>query len=132
MKYVERILIGKNEVARIIRSGFKNKKHLTFFTQESEPIQVAKHSYSHKRDGRIQYYSLSKPIQITNVHKFIYIQEGRAIITLFNNPKNKNIKKIIKKGDSVIIKDFPHRVDFGQNTQALEFKQGPYENDLII
>lgn len=124
---IEDISIGKKLVATVIRKGF-NKSGLSFLTNQNEPIQMAIHNYSDHKDGRIHTEVLKRKIQVSEIQKFLYLEKGKVRVTLFDSRKNKIASKILKSGDSIIVKRVDHKFDFYPKSRAFEVKQGPYES----
>jgi len=129
MKDVEKIFNDRKLVATVLRHKIK-VENLKFFTSARDPIQVAIHYYPKKKMGRLQVYKISKPLQISRISKFIYVEAGKINVVLQTHHGKPMSTIILNKGDSIIINDIPHIVNFSANSRAFEIKQGPYKAEL--
>lgn len=119
--------------AIIIRSSF-NEEGLTFPTSEEAFIQVGIHV--HKTGFKVNAHKhkiISELVNI-NLEEIFYIKSGKVKIKVFNS-EDKQIKEVIvSKGDLIILYG-GHSVDFLEDSEMIEIKQGPYrgkEQDKVF
>lgn len=120
---------GKSIIAKIIRNKTAIKNGLRFFSDPSEPFQVAIHEYTSRKETNLHHNSLKKAITLTEKQKIIYMVKGKALVKFYKVPE-KILKNVtLNEGDGIIIGQIHHKVVFYPGSKALELKQGPYENE---
>ena len=124
----ERIEHANKLIAIVVRAKTK-VDNIRFFTDSTNPLQMALHSYDHKRETNVHKPGTRKPKLIHEFHKFISITRGIATVYLMDKNVNIFCKKRLSKGDSMIIMNTFHKIVFSKNSDAIEIKQGPYEPD---
>lgn len=127
MNGLEKITYKNKVVALIIGNKVKLNDGINFFTKPNEPLQLALHSYKSKKETSIHSNKVLKPIVQKKKYKYLYILKGRAKLEFFVKPEKIISTQELVKGDSVLIMDILHKVTFAVNSQAIEIKQGPYE-----
>ena len=68
--------------------------------------------------------------QIYSTSEAIVVLSGMLKIDLFDNEKNFIDSVIITKNDSILIFDGGHGIQVQEQSKFIEFKQGPYIQDL--
>ncbi len=119
--------IKKNKIifAQIIRSKFKSKKGVNFFTKPNLIQQVAymNHKQGHKI---IPHYHKRTVRKINKTSEVLIILDGRMKIDFYDR-KNKLFKKtILKKNDIIVLIDGGHGFQMLNNCKFIEVKQGPF------
>ncbi len=125
MKNVENIYESKKLVGIVIRHNIKVSDR-AFFTDPTNPLQVAIHNTKLKKDLSAHKHQVDKPLKISEIHEFLYIQKGSVKVTFISQKGDQIAKKILKINDSILIMNISHKVDFSAKSQVIEVKQGPY------
>jgi hypothetical protein len=115
-------------IAMVIRSKVR-VDGVHFFTTINHPMQVAAHNYNNTRETNLHKTNLRKPVKISEFHKFLYITKGKVSVILINNKEVTIAKKVLNKGDGIIIMNTFHKAYFSKGSKAFEIKQGPYAPD---
>jgi len=125
MKGVEVILHGGRKLAIIFRS-YIQINGVSFLTDPDNFFQVG----LHVRDSGVRLaphvHKMTGAIQVTTIQEMLFIQSGKIRLTFFTTDGRKLSKKILGAGDSVLLMDVGHAVEFLAKTRMFEIKQGPY------
>mgnify|MGYP001177109055 CR=1 FL=1 len=97
-----------------------------FFTDNAAEFQVA--SFNLAKDNNIErHYHPSQPREILKTSEVILVQSGLIILKIYN----KNFEEIesvrLSPGDVAILIDGGHELIMEENSQFIEVKQGPYD-----
>src|SRR6185369_550144 len=125
MKNVEKIYESKKLVGLVIRHNV-NVSDRTFFTEAQNPLQLAIHNTTLKKELTAHIHQIDTPLAIPEIHEFLYVQKGGIKVTFISKKGKQIAKKILKKNDIVLIMNVSHKVDFLAKSQVVEVKQGPY------
>ena len=125
-KGVEKIYKGKVLAAIVVRNSVK-PKGTTFFTSEFAPLQVGLQNKEKSERVSLHYHKLGEGnLNIKEAHEVLFVKTGRIRLTLTTKSGNLIAKKILKKGDLVVIGDTAHEIAYLENSMVLEIKQGPH------
>lgn len=127
MKGPEKVYINKKLVCLIIRKDMNVKEGISFFTKPSDPLQLAVQNHIKKHETKVHNNNLAKPLYLTHKHKYIYIIKGSAEVQLMTDTTLIKHRVVLKRGDSIIIRNVLHKITFASGTKIIEIKQGPYE-----
>lgn len=119
--------IKKDKVifAQIIRSNFKRKKGITFFTKPNLNQQVAymNHAKGHKI---IPHHHKKTLRRINKMSEVLIILDGKMKVNFYDK-RNKLFKFVVlKKSDIIILLNGGHGFEILKNCKFIEVKQGPF------
>lgn len=128
-KAVQRVYIDKKLIAIIFRKNLKVKE-LEFFTQDKNPFQVGAHN--RKRGVKLtpHVHKLKKPITIDTLQEWLFVTKGKIRIAIYTTKGEIIHQKILSTGDSILLMEEGHGVDFLEDSQIFEIKQGPFINTV--
>jgi len=125
MKKIEEIADGKNKLAIVVRRDVK-VDGIKFFTDENNPFQIGVHERKKGVSLTPHFHVLDHPLTIYSIQEILLIQKGKIRISLYSK-KNKLIAKVVlNSGDTILLIDGGHGVDFLEDSRVFEVKQGPY------
>jgi len=130
MKGVEKIYKGKKLIAIIFRNYIK-VDGLNFFTENDNFFQIGAHNRKKGLKLKPHIHNVEEPLIINKVQEWILVQEGKIRVTLYTKKGDVIIKKILSRGDSILLIDEGHGVDFVEDSKLFEIKQGPFPKDGI-
>ena len=125
MKGVGKIFHGKKLIAIVFKKKLQVKE-LEFFTDNESPFQIGAHN--RKKGVKLipHVHHLKKPIIINSLQEWLLVTKGKILVTLYTE-KGEIIQKItLKSGDSILLVEDGHGVDFLEDSQIFEIKQGPF------
>ena len=129
---IEKIYHKKKLFALIVRSNFRKKKGINFFTPKETTQQFGymKHKRGHIIKPHKHNRRLTKIIRTTEV---ILLLKGLLRVDFYNNKKKYLFSKIIKEKDIIMTVHGGHGFKVLKNVEMVEVKQGPYslEKDKI-
>ncbi len=70
-----------------------------------------------------------RPITLTSVSEFFFVESGRVRLTVFDDAWNEIAREEIAAGEFALILSGGHGVEFLEDTRMHEVKQGPYPGD---
>jgi len=122
---IENILYKKKLYALIVRSKFRKKKGINFFTRDEDTQQFGymKHDKNYEILPHYHKKRLTKVLMTTEV---IILLKGILRIDFYNS-KNKYLfsKKLYEK-DLIMLVHGGHGFKVLKNVEMIEVKQGPY------
>lgn len=127
MPGVERIYSKKKLIAIVFRKNLKVKE-IEFFTDDSSPFQVGAHNRKKGTKLKPHIHYMEKPLTIKSILEWLFVPKGRIVITLYEKSGKVVTKKVLNSGDSVLLIEGGHGVDFTKDSQIFEIKQGPFLN----
>lgn len=107
------------------------RKHLDipgvrFFTDERNPFQIGEHRRPKGTKLPPHIHIIEKPLVISTIQEVLVVQEGKIRVTLYTKEGTVIQKNILSAGDSMLLMDHGHGVDFLEDAKIFEVKQGPY------
>lgn len=125
MDGIEEVLYKKKPVALVFRHTIPIDG-INFLTTENNPFQVGLQKRPKGKHLPPHYHPLPVPITVTEVQEIIYVVSGKIQVTLCTKEGKEIEKKILIGGDSILLMREGHGVDFLEDSQLFEVKQGPY------
>lgn len=125
MKGVEKIFSKKKLIAVVYRKNI-HVEGVKFLTEESNPFQIGLHSQEKGVKLTPHMHKLEKDLTITKIQEILFLVGGKIRVNLFDKNGHKITRKILTSGDSILLMDEGHGVDFLENSRIFEIKQGPY------
>jgi hypothetical protein len=125
MDCVENIKDGDEILAIVIRGNKDVPPGLSFITPGNFPLQVGMHN---QKAGTHSPAHAHVPIieqKDITAQEIFFIKSGKIKVGLYNK-KDKHIKDVILGDNDLILIEGGHSVDFLEDTQLYECKQGPY------
>jgi len=125
MTDIEKIEAEGELLAIVVRNSFKSK-NLDFVTNLDHSFQVGVHN---KKKGERNRAHVSKPFENVknfNPNKIYYVKKGKVGIDVYNKGDKKVNYVTLNEGDLMIFISGGHGVDYLDNTEMFEVKQGPY------
>ena len=112
-------------LALIVRSRYRRKKGITFFTQNESTQQFG--YMKHKRDHIIKPHLHKKRLtKIYYTSEVILILKGILRVDFYNRFKEYLFSKILKPSDIIMLVSGGHGFKILKDVEMLEIKQGPY------
>ena len=112
-------------LALIVRSRYRRKKGITFFTQNESTQQFG--YMKHKRDHIIKPHLHKKRLtKIYYTSEVILILKGILRVDFYNRFKKYLFSKILKPSDIIMLVSGGHGFKILKDVEMLEIKQGPY------
>tara|TARA_A100001388_G_C28760652_1_gene497569 strand:- start:1448 stop:1840 length:393 start_codon:yes stop_codon:yes gene_type:complete len=119
---------NKNLIAIVHKDkDFKDGK--AFYTDNEKDFQFGTFNLD-KGEIIENHIHNSQKREIYSTSEAIVVLSGMLKIDLFDNEKNFIDSVIIKKNDSILIFDGGHGIQVQEKSKFIEFKQGPYIQDL--
>lgn len=124
MNTVQHFEYADRRIATVIKAGHPTDG-VEFFTAASNPLQVG---------GQLRaagsscppHVHVGAPGAINQVQEVIYVVTGKVRLTLYSADGKVIDATIMGAGDSVILMEEGHGLDFLEDTRLFEVKQGPY------
>ena len=99
-----------------------------FHTDDASEFQIA--SFNLKKDEIIQrHYHEKQKRTIFSTNEVIVLQSGKMTLTLYDIDLNKVEEIILEGGDMVALFNGGHEIRIDEQTQFIEVKQGPYDEE---
>ena len=121
----ENITHKKKILAIIIRSNYRKKKGVNFFTKNNLIQQVAymNHAKNHLIEPHIHKKIIRK---ISGTSEVLIILSGKMKVNFYSQKKIFIKSKIVNKNDIIILLDGGHGFKMINNCKFIEVKQGPF------
>lgn len=125
MKGIEDIFSGKNLIAKIFRKNIQ-LSGVQFFTDSTNPLQIGIHERLKGVSLSPHIHRLTSTLKINTIQEILFVQRGKIKMTFYTNIGKYINQSILNKGDSVLLIDGGHGVEFLKDSRVFEVKQGPY------
>jgi hypothetical protein len=112
--------------AMVFRSDVHAADGVQFFTGTDNPFQVGLH---HRAAGvRLapHVHRLDHPLTVTSVQEMLFVRSGKVRVTIYTDTGTTVSTVELGAGDSILLLTGGHGVDFLEDTDMFEVKQGPY------
>jgi len=129
------LVIGKDGMvyAKIFHADIACPNVLSV-TEDNDPLQVI--LFSREAGYEVKAHShLPRSIDLQHVGEFLWIQEGKVEVTVYDEEWNALGKAIAQGGDCIVFIRGGHELKMLEKTRILEVKQGPYpgkEKDKVF
>ena len=122
---IEKIYHKKKLFALIVRSNFRKKKGINFFTPKETTQQFGymKHKKGHIVKPHTHNKRLTKIIRTTEV---ILLLKGSLRADFYDEKRKYLFSKIINEKDIIMLVHGGHGFKVLKNVEMIEVKQGPY------
>ena len=126
---IEKIRSKKKLFALIVRGKYRQKKGISFFTENKDIQQFGymNHGKNHIIKPHIHKKQTRKLLHTSEV---ILILKGILRVDFYEKNKKYLFSKILKEKDIIMLVHGAHGFKVIKNVQMLEIKQGPYINKL--
>lgn len=122
---IENITHKKKILAIIIRSTYRKKKGINFFTKKNLIQQVA--YMNHPKNHLIHPHAHKKIVRkISGTSEVLIILNGKLRVDFYSQKKNFVKSKVINKNDILILLNGGHGFKMIKNCKFIEIKQGPF------
>tara|TARA_B100000902_G_C27225921_1_gene872180 strand:+ start:97 stop:495 length:399 start_codon:yes stop_codon:yes gene_type:complete len=122
---IENITHKKKILAIIIRSTYRKKKGINFFTKKNLIQQVA--YMNHAKNHLIHPHTHKKIVRkISGTSEVLIILNGKLRVDFYSQKKNFVKSKVINKNDILILLNGGHGFKMIKNCKFIEIKQGPF------
>lgn len=118
--YYKKKLIGKVFRANLPIDGVQ------FFTDQMNPFQIGAHNRKKGISLTPHIHLMDGPLTINIIQELLFVQSGKIQVTLYTEKGKIIDKKILTTGDSILLMEQGHGVDFLEDSRIFEVKQGPY------
>lgn len=125
MKGIEKISY-KNKIIAIVFRRYITVKGVKFLSEDQSSLQVGVHNREKAVKLAPHIHKLIKFPTIKTIQEVLFLKQGKIRITLYTKQGNIISQKILTGGDSILLQDLGHGVDFLEDSQVFEVKQGPY------
>src|SRR6056300_631441 len=122
---IEKIYNKKTFYALIVRSSYKKKKGVNFFTDKNETQQFG--YMNHKKDHIILPHTHNKRASKINLTtEVIIILQGILRVDFYDNKKKYLFSKKLYSNDLIMLSGGGHGFKVLKDVKMIEVKQGPY------
>ena len=122
---IEKIFHKNKIYALIVRSKFRKKSGINFFTSEEAPQQFG--YMKHKKNYLIMPHKHNKRLtKILITTEVIIIFKGILRVDFYDNKKKYLFSKKIYAGDIIMLVNGGHGFKVLKDLEMIEVKQGPY------
>lgn len=121
----EQITYKGNVIAMIFRKNLA-VDGVKFFTDEQNPFQVGAHWRPKGTKLPPHIHVMAHPLVINTIQEVLVVLEGKILVTLYTKEGKVIRRKIIYAGESILLMNEGHGVDFLEDAKIFEVKQGPY------
>ena len=126
---IERIYNQKKLYALIVRSKYKKKKGISFFTDKNATQQFG--YMNHKKNHIIKPHLHKKQTRkLLHTSEVILILKGVLRVDFYNKKKIYLFSKLLREKDIIMLVHGAHGFKVIKDVQMLEIKQGPYITKL--
>lgn len=124
---IEQITDNGIIIATIIRAGFK-KEGIEFFTPDkfSQQIGYMNRPKGYKIEPHTHKRGKTSPI---NTNEILFVKSGKIKIFLYNNNYSFIKELELLSGDFILLVTGGHSIEMEEDSELIEIKQGPYDND---
>lgn len=113
------------EIIGVIIYNSFNKEGVHFFTPEEFSQQLGYHRWPKGKHIEPHLHKeVKREIKLTQ--EFLYVKSGKILLKLFSSKKEPICDKVLSTGDCVLLSSGGHAIDFLEETEIVEIKQGPY------
>ena len=122
---IEKVSHKKKLFALIVRSNFRKKKGINFFTDKFSTQQFG--YMKHKKNYLIKPHKHNKrPTKILTTTEVIVLFKGILRVDFYDDKKKYLFSKKIFANDIIMLVNGGHGFKILKNVEMLEVKQGPY------
>jgi len=122
---IEKIYHQNKLYALIVRSKYKKKKGISFFTDKNATQQFG--YMNHKKDHIILPHKHNKRLsKIYITTEVIIILDGILRVDIYNNKEKYLFSKKLYPNDLIMLSNGGHGFKVLKNVKMIEVKQGPY------
>ena len=122
---IEKVLHENKLFALIVRSKFRKKSGINFFTPTNTTQQFG--FMKHKKNHFIKPHKHNKRLtRILRSTEVILLLKGTLRADFYNNNNKYLLSKIINEGDIIMLIHGGHGFKVLKNIEMIEVKQGPY------
>ena len=122
---IEKIYHQNKLYALIVRSKYKKKKGINFFTDKNATQQFG--YMNHKKDHIILPHRHNKRLsKIDITTEVIIILDGILRVDIYNNKEKYLFSKKLYSNDIIMLSNGGHGFKVLKNVKMIEVKQGPY------
>ena len=122
---VEPIMYQRTEIACVYRASIQVSDRL-FLTPDANAFHIGIHERKKGTSIPAHIHNCPIALEISEIQEFLYIVSGSVKITLLTETLETIATKILRAGDSILLKTQAHRVEFLDHARIIELKQGPY------
>ena len=127
LNQTEQIKINDQIIAIIIYNEF-NKEGIEFFTPGDFSQQLG---YMKRKKGYAiqEHIHILQPREIKYTQETLFVRRGRVRVNLYSDDKKYITSRELKTGDAILLASGGHGLEFLEETELIEVKQGPYYGD---
>lgn len=122
---IEPVVYQQKEIAIIFRRDIAVTE-IRFLTDPTNFFQVGIHDRKKSISLPAHMHNCPAPITIDEIHEVLYVITGKLRVTMLSKSNKVIAKKLLSKGDAILLKSQAHKVEFIGHTRVFEIKQGPY------
>ena len=121
--------IAKNGVTyALFVSGRVSIDGITFLTQQTDEFQIG--VMERPKGYKVKpHQHPPRDVVVHHTTEFLYVEEGKAEITVFDEQWNELHTHVVSTGDCLVFFRGGHALTMLERTRLLEVKQGPYPGD---
>lgn len=128
-KGLEKIFDVKQLLAVIFRANIQINE-VEFLTESSNDFQIGIHNRKKGIKLTPHTHKFIKAPQIKTIQELLLVQSGRIRVNIYNKKSSLVSKKILKRGDGVLLITGGHGVDFLEDSRVFQVKQGPFSGTI--
>ena len=123
MKGIKDIVSGDKLIAKIFRKNIK-LSGVQFFTDPTNPFQIGIHERSKGISLLPHIHKLTSTLKIRAIQEILFVQRGKIKMTFYTKIGKYITQSILNEGDSVLLINGGHGVEFLTDARVFEVKQG--------
>ncbi len=128
-KHITEVKHGGKTLALIFSKKIKaGEKGINFLTPLDYPLQIGLLEHKNGRNVPFHIHRDFK-YKVNTTQEFLYIEKGRADISVSDKKWNVVKTATLRAGDFVLFVSGGHKVDIHKGSRIIEIKQGPYPGD---
>jgi len=125
MNGVENVYSAKKLIAVVYRNYIK-VDGVRFYTEATNAFQIGLHD---RLKGVLlppHIHKVLNTFKIESIQEVLYVIKGKVKISFYSRNGKFISIKVLEVGDSVLLMDGGHGLEFMDNSRIFEVKQGPY------
>lgn len=113
----------------IIIPSSHSKNGIEFFTEESYSQQLGYMRRPAKYSIRPHKHNLNKRM-VQKTQEVLFIKSGMIEVSFYSDERKLVAKRQLRKGDVIMLCEGGHGIDFLVESEVIEVKQGPYNEEI--
>jgi len=126
----EIIKSGKKILAMVFPAKIRVSSGVSFFTAPDNPFQIGMHNREKGTHLAAHIHRLDHPLTINAIQELLVVVSGTIRVTIYTRGGKRKKSVTLTSGDSILLMDGGHSVEFLEDSNVFELKQGPYRGPI--